>query len=228
MSRAVADDRGSDPDRAQQHPQHPNHEVLEVEPAAASGPLAGDPSLLGLPTFVVGSIFLGLTLIGYTPAASVGSALPVIIFATGIGLVIATIWAAAVGQSMVASVFGIFAGFWLSYAALLLGALHGWFGVDFTVDSATTPGFLISWLVVIGVLTLVTLRLPSSFTALFALVEVALALDLVSILTGTTVFARLAGVAVFLFAAIGAYLFANSAVLATGGRAMNLGTPLQR
>lgn len=31
--------------------------------------------------------------------------------ATGVGLVISTIWAAALGQTMVASIFGLFAGF---------------------------------------------------------------------------------------------------------------------
>lgn len=29
------------------HPEDPSHEILETEPAAASGPLAGDPSTLG-------------------------------------------------------------------------------------------------------------------------------------------------------------------------------------
>ena len=51
-------------------------------------------------------------------------------------------WAAALGQSAVAAVYGIFAGFWLSYAVLVLGLLHGWFAVvedlrDVLVGQAT-------------------------------------------------------------------------------------------
>jgi len=204
------------------------HEALDVEPAAASGPLAGDPSMVGLPCFIVGSVFLGLTLVGYTPAASVGSALPVIIFATGLGLLIATIWAARLGQSAVAAVVGIFTGFWLSYAALLLGLIHGWWGISADpADTRTVPAFVICWLVIIGALTIGTLRLPLAFTVVFALVEVALALVLVNALSGDVIWARLAGIVVFAFAAVGVYLFLNAAALATGGPAMNLGKPIQ-
>jgi succinate-acetate transporter protein len=220
MSSPLHDDGPSAP--------HGHTEVLEAEPAAASGPLAGDPSILGLPTFIVGSVFLGLTLVGYTPAESVGSALPVLIFATGLGQLITTIWAAALGQSAVAAVFGIFTGFWLSYSALLVGLIHGWWGISADpIDTQTVPAFLISWLVVIGALTIFTLRLPAAFTAVFALVEVALALVLIGALSGETIFATLGGIAVFAFAAIGVYLFASAASLATGGPAMNLGKPIQ-
>ena len=69
---------------------------------------------------------LGLALINDAPAA--GGALPIIILATGIGQLVATLWAAALGQSAVAAIFGIFSGFWLSYAALLVGLAHGWWG----------------------------------------------------------------------------------------------------
>ncbi|MGI8699288.1 MAG: hypothetical protein ACR2J0_09130, partial [Mycobacteriales bacterium] len=43
-----------------------HHEVIEAEPAAASGPLAGDPAVLGLIMFVPGGVSLGLALTGYT------------------------------------------------------------------------------------------------------------------------------------------------------------------
>ena len=41
---------------------------------------------------------------------------------------VATLRAAALGQSAVAAIFGIFSGFWLGYAALLVGLAHGWWG----------------------------------------------------------------------------------------------------
>jgi len=207
---------------------HPRTEALDAAPVAASGPLAGDPTILGLPSFVVGSIMLGLVLIGYTPAASVGPALPIIIMTTGLGLLIATIWAASLGQSAVAAVFGIFTGFWLSYAALLVGLIHNWWGISADpVDTKTVPAFLISWMVMIGILTLASLRLPSAFTAVFALITLALAVLLAGALSGDAIYAKVAAVIVFAFAAIGAYLFANSLSLATGGPAMNIGKPIK-
>src|ERR1700735_4943489 len=114
--------------------------------AAASGPLLGDPMALGLPCFIAGSVSLGLALVGVVPATAVGAALPIILTATAIGLFIATIWAASLHQSAVASVFGIFAGFWLSYAVLVLGLTHNWFGVLPASIQATQALFLAAWL----------------------------------------------------------------------------------
>ena len=37
---------------------------------AAVGPLTGDPAIVGVPTFVVGSLMLGLALVNYAPAAA--------------------------------------------------------------------------------------------------------------------------------------------------------------
>ena len=90
-----------------------------TEPVAAFA--AGDPQILGLPIFAVGSLALAFSLVGYVPATAAGIVVPVIFAATGVGLVISTVWAAALGQTMVAAVFGLFAGFWLSFAILLLG-----------------------------------------------------------------------------------------------------------
>jgi len=78
------------------------------DPVPVLAPLAGDPAMLGLPTFIVGSVALGLVLVGVVPATAVGASLPIILAATSAGLFIATIWSAAIGQSAVASIFGIF------------------------------------------------------------------------------------------------------------------------
>ena len=202
-------------------------EVRAQHAAEAAVPaVTGDPSLIGLPSFIVGSVALGLVLVGYVSAASVGASLAILVAATGLGLVIAAVWAAAVGQSAVAGVFGIFAGFWLSYAMLVLGLTHDWFAIP-AADALDTQGlFLISWLVVIGMLTLATLRLPVAYTVLFALIEAALVLVLIGTLQESSDVLRVAGVVVFLFAAVGVYLFFSSASQATGGKALPLGPPL--
>lgn len=193
---------------------------------APAGPLAGNPSLMGLPTFIVGAVALGLVLVGVVPATAVGASLPIILAATATGLFIAAIWSAALGQSAVAAVYGIFAGFWLSYAVLVLGLLHGWFGITLAAAVATQKLFLISWLVIIVVLTLATLRLPMAFTALFVLVDVALLLVLLGTVQPSTSLLKAGGYVVLVFAALGVYLFFDVASQATGGEALPLGNPI--
>lgn len=186
----------------------------------------GDPMQIGLPSFIVGSIALGLVLVGYVPATAVGASLPIILAATGLGLMIAAVWAAFLNQSAVASVFGIFTGFWWSYAVLVLGLTHNWFGVSAAAATSTQGLFLISWLVIIVMLTLATLRLPVAFTALFLLIDVALALVLISTLQGSASLAKVGGVVVLAFAAVGVYLYFGSTSQATGGPALPLGRPV--
>ena len=200
--------------------------VEEAPPAAA--PPAGGPAMVGLPSFLVGSVALGLVLVEFAPATAVGASIPIIMTATGVGLLIATIWAARLQQSAVAGVFGVFSGFWFSYAALVLGLTHNWFGIAPEAVARTQELFLTSWLVVIGLLTLATLRLPLAFTALFVLVDVALALVLISVISADTTWSRLGGYVVFGFAAVGAYLYVSGMTVATGGRALPTGRPLAR
>jgi uncharacterized protein len=196
--------------------------------AAASGPLVGDPMALGLPCFIAGSVSLGLALVGVVPAAAIGAALPIILTATSIGLFMATIWSASLGQSAVASVFGIFAGFWLSYAVLVIGLTHNWFGIAPASAQAAQELFLVAWLVVIVMLTLATLRLPLAYTAVFVLVDLALLLVFLGVNQTSTGLLKTAGYVVFIFAAVGVYLYASCASAATGGRPFPLGRPTIR
>lgn len=203
--------------------------VEDERPEIAAPPnafLAGNPAAVGLPVFVAGSIALALVLVGYVPASAVGASLPVIAAGTGLGLTISTIWAAATGQSAVASIFGIFGGFWLSYALLVLGLTHNWFAI--TTDAAvhTQALFLITWLAVIVMLTLATLRLPLAFTVLFVLVDLALAAVLIGTLNASSGWLKIGGVLVFLFAAVGVYLYVGIASLVTGGNGLEFGRPV--
>src|ERR1017187_5757718 len=195
----------------------PPARVEEAAPTEATmaGPLAGDPAVIGLPSFIVGSVALGLVLAGMVPATAVGASLPIILAATAVGQFVAMVWSASVGQSAVACVFGIFAGFWLSYAVLVLGLIHGWFGITALAAAATQELFLISWLVIIVVLTLATLRLPLAFTLIFALVDVALLLVLLGTEEASTGLLKTGGYVVLAFAAVGVYVFYGAASLAT-------------
>src|SRR5271169_1156114 len=141
------------------------------EAAPVVGPMAGDPGMLGLSSFIVGSIALGLGLVGVVPVGVLGAPLAIILGATALGLLLAAVWAAAVGQSAVAAVFGIFGTFWLSYALLVLGLDHNWFAITVAAAVDTVRLFLLTWLIIIVLLTVATLRLPLAFTAVFALVS---------------------------------------------------------
>jgi succinate-acetate transporter protein len=204
----------------------PEAHAEEAAAAAPAGPLAGDPAILGLPSFIVGSVALGLVLVGVVPASAVGASLPIILAATSAGLFVAAIWSAAIGQSAVASIFGIFAGFWLSYAVLVLGLIHNWFAITADAAVATQKLYLITWLIVIVMLTLATLRLPLAFTLVFALIDVALLLLIIATVQASTGLLKTAGYVVLVFAALGVYLFFGSASVATGGKALPLGRPI--
>jgi uncharacterized protein len=195
--------------------------------APVPGPLAGDPSTLGLPSFVVGSLALGMVLIGVVPADAAGASLPIILAATAVGLFLASMWSAAIGQSAVAAIFGIFAGFWLSYAVLLLGLIHGWLGITAAAATSTQELFLTAWLIVIAVLTLASLRLPLAFSLIFGLIVIALILLLLGTSQNSTGLLKTGGYVVLAFAAVGLYLFFNAISLATGGKALPLGRPVQ-
>ncbi|MGH3192024.1 MAG: GPR1/FUN34/YaaH family transporter [Streptosporangiaceae bacterium] len=205
---------------------------LPAEPAPVVGPMAGDPAIFGLGSFIVGSVALGLALVGVVPAGVLGAPLAIILSATALGLLMATIWCAALGQSAVAAVFGIFGTFWLSYAVLVLALDHNWFAIAPTAILDTVKLFLVCWLVAIVMLTLATLRLPSAFTALFALVDLALLLLLLGYANASAAgvpssgLIKTAGYVILIFAALGVYLFVGAASVGTGGKPLALGKPL--
>jgi len=204
----------------------PPRRSAEPLPEPAPSVPEGNPGLIGVPTFLVGSIALGLVLTGFVPPSAGGASIPIIMTATGFGQAVAALWAARLGQNAVASIFGIFTGFWTSYAALVLGLTHNWFGVAATDAVKVQELFLGSWLTLVVLLTLATLRLPRAFTVLFALIDLALLLVLLGTAQGSTSLLKAGGIAVFSFVAVGAYLFVDAMNQATGGRALPLGRPV--
>jgi succinate-acetate transporter protein len=205
--------------------------VVEASPAPVIGPMAGDPSMLGLASFIAGSVALGLGLAGVVPFGVLGAPLAIILAATALGLLLAAIWSAALGQSAVAAVFGIFGTFWLSYAVLVLGLDHNWFAITAAAVVATVKLFLVTWLVIIVMLTLATLRLPSAFSVLFALIDLALLLLFLAFAQASAAgvpssgLLKAGGWVVLAFAALGVYLFFGAASAGTGGKSLPLGRP---
>jgi uncharacterized protein len=217
------------PAETRQRPAEGQQGPVEAEATPeVSGPLAGDPLSLGLPSFIVGSVALGMVLVGFVSPLGVGASLPIILAGTALGLLVSTFWAAGLGQSAVALVLGVFAGFWLSYAFLILGLTHNWFGIGIGDAKATQELFLTAWIVIMSMLTLATLRLAAAFTAVLALVDVALICVLIGVIEVSDNWLKAGGATAFLFAAVGIYIFFSTASIATGGKAMPLGKPVMK
>lgn len=196
--------------------------LVQPTEAPVAGPLAGDPGMLGLPSFLAGSVALGLAAIGMLPGATTNATLPILLAAASAGLFLATVWSAVIGQNAAAGIYGIFGGFYLSYAVLLLGLIHNWFGIRPVEIVGTQKVFLITWIVIVTMLVLATLRLPVIFTALFTLVDVALLLNLLAVIQfpPSTTLVKAAGWVIMAFSVIGIYLFFGAAWHATGGKAL--------
>ncbi len=198
------------------------------EAAAAAN---ANPALVGVPTFVIGSVALGLYLVGFTGASSTAlvGLLPILFMCTGIGQLVATVWSVRIGAGAPAAIFGIFTGFWLSFAVLATSLGQDWFGPTST-DTAVATGaqetFLLTWLIGIVILTVASLRLPAMFTVLFVLIDAALLLVLLGTSSGSTGLLFFGGIVVFAFALVGVYMFLDALGQATGGKPMPMGKAL--
>ncbi|MST31767.1 hypothetical protein GHK86_03365 [Acidimicrobiaceae bacterium USS-CC1] len=184
----------------------PEREVVGVTVGAG-----GDPLIVILPLFCVGSLALGILLTGWlAPLAALTGIVPIMSVATGLTLLLGTVWALLLGLTIVAGISGIFAGFWLSLSALLLGLDHGWYAMPATATSSVEELFFICWAILIFMLLLPVLKLPLAYPLIVALVVAALVLSAIAA-SGTDpveVF-RAAGIVVLAFAAIGLYAFVS-------------------
>jgi succinate-acetate transporter protein len=207
-------------------PEHIESTVAPAPVEAAPAAPTGNPALLGLPAFLVGGIGLTLYLIGYLPAAAVGTLVPMTLTVAGLGLLVAGWWAIRIGQGAVGAIFTVFATFWLSYAYLVLSLVNDWLKIPADSVATAQATFLIAWLAVFAVLTLATLRLPMAFTALFTLVTVTVALVLVATLTGSAGLLIVAGVGAALFCLVAIYIFVDGMTQELGGPARSMGAPL--
>lgn len=201
----------------------PAFDVIVTEPSPQQQP-EGNPGLLGLPLIIAGALGLGFTNTGIIGTGA--AAVPILLSATTVGLLLTTIWSAALRQNVNATVYGVFFGFYGSYAVLSLGLTHNWFGIPADAVQQTTALWLGSWLLTIGLLTVLTLRLPWTYPLLLGIVDVALVLLLIGTLTGSALATHVGGWFVFAFVAFVVYFYVATLWEETGGRALPLGRPL--
>jgi hypothetical protein len=218
------------------HTETHDHPVIDVALAPQREP-SGDPLVLGLPLIAVGAFALGLQLVGYVSVTSNGTPLAILIAASGLGLLLSTAWAAtlhsipasspwAAGSSLPTTVLGILAAFFLSYATLVLGLTHSWFGVAPSDIQHTVALFQISWLAAFVVLSLASVRLPAAFTILFVAFAGALVLLLINTLGPSVTAGKIAGVVVLIIGAAASYVFLSIASRASNGPEYPIGRPI--
>lgn len=188
----------------------------------------GDPLMIGIPIFIVGSLVLGITLIGVNPIPLTGM-VPVILAATAFFQLVTTAWALLLGQGMVACIMALFSGFWASLAVLLLGLAHNWFAIPLTQVANEELTFFIAWDVIFFFLMITMLRLPVIYPAIVALVVAAVTLVIFGVEfagSATTLF-QAAGACVIAFCALGTVVFLHIGSVSLGGPPFPpLGAPL--
>jgi uncharacterized protein len=178
----------------------------------------GDPLIIGLPIFLVGSLALGMALVAL-PAIPLTGMVPLILVATAFFQLVATVWALLLGQAMVACIFGLFSGFWAGLSVLLLGLGHNWFGIPLAQVPNEELLFFVAWDVVFFLLLLTMVRLPVIYPAIVALVVAAVTLVIFGVEyagSATTLF-QAAGACVFAFVALGAVAFLHVGSVSLGG-----------
>jgi uncharacterized protein len=193
---------------------------------ASAAPPAGNPLIAGLPGFVLGSIALTLQLLGFVPPSAAAVVLPIAFGASAISTFTATMWAARIGDNVNAVVFVTFTGFWISYTFLTLAVIHGWLGIPADQIPQAQGLYLVSWLGIIAILTIGTLRLPRLLTLIFVLVDITLICNIAGVLGGATWANTGAGIAAAGFTLCGAYLLIGTIWECGGGKPFAVGSPL--
>ncbi|MGH3435144.1 MAG: GPR1/FUN34/YaaH family transporter [Sciscionella sp.] len=201
------------------------HEKMDRPDAEQAGPIevhvggGGDPLVFGLPVFVSGSLVLGFALIGLVSIPdSLGSVLPETTFATGLGEFVTALWAIVLGQTIVAAIFGLFAAFWFSLFAMLMGIFHKWYAIPTSQVTATEEMFFLAWLIIFVFLTLAILRLPISYVLIMIFVDIAVLFVLLAIELSQPTLFIVGGAGILAFCAVGLYAFLNLAWVATGAK----------
>jgi hypothetical protein len=202
-----------------------HHEVRSMveheapaEPTGVVVGAGGDPLIIGLPIFAVGSLALGMVLVGFLPATALGAVVPIVLAGTGLYLGVVTVWAALLGQTIVAGITGTFSGFWLSLGVLLLGLTHNWYGITAAQAAGTQELFFIAWGCLFFFLLIPVLRLPAIYPAVVGLVVVALALSAASAHTGNANLLKAAGYVILVFSFLGFCAFVNVGLTAMGAK----------
>lgn len=179
----------------------------------------GDPLVFGLPVFVSGSLVLGFTLIGFVSSSTnLGTYLPETTFAAGFGEFVTALWAIGLGQTIIAAIFGLFAMFWFSLFAVIMGIFHHWWLTPAGSVTGAEQMFFLAWLIIFFFLIVGMFRLPLTYIGIVVFVDIAVLCVLLSLYVpgDASDLLMAGGAAVFAFCSLGLYAFLEVAWTATG------------
>jgi succinate-acetate transporter protein len=174
-----------------------------AEPAVAADAAAaprvlisgGDPLALGLMAFALGTLVVGMALIGVFPATVLGGVVPIVAGFCGIALFTSCWWSFLLGESLLAATFGTVSGFFFSLALLLFGLYHNWYAVPAASVASVEEIFYIVWCCFFIALFVPFLRFPLIYPITVFMVIVLLALAATSVFTASSTIQTAAGAA---------------------------------
>ena len=177
--------------------------VEGAEPAVAADAAAaprvlvsgGDPLALGLMAFALGTLVVGMALVGVFPATVLGGVVPIVAGFCGIALFTSCWWSFLLGESLLAATFGTVSGFFFSLALLLFGLYHNWYAVPAASVASVEEIFYIVWCCFFIALFVPFLRFPLIYPITVFMVIVLLALAATSVFTASSTIQTAAGAA---------------------------------
>jgi uncharacterized protein len=155
----------------------------------------GDPLALGLMAFALGTLVVGMALVGVFPATALGGVIPVVAGFCGIALFTSCWWSFLLGESLLAATFGTVSGFFFSLALLLFGLFHNWYAVPAAGVPAVEEIFYIVWCCFFIALFVPFLRFPLIYPLTVFLVVTLLALAATAVFTASSAIQTAAGAA---------------------------------
>jgi succinate-acetate transporter protein len=178
--------------------------------------------LIGMPMLVAGTVAFALSVLRYAPVGALIPVLAVVVLAE----VVAAREARRGRAEVLTAFFAGFAGLWLTYAVLLLGLDHKWFGITPQDTVRAVVLFMASWLVVIVLLGVASLELSAAFTLILLLQAVALVLLLVGTIRVSAGLLTAAGGVLVVLLAVAAYASIGTIGPVAIRRALPLGPAL--
>jgi uncharacterized protein len=193
----------------------------------------GDPLSVGLIFFGIAALALGMSLVGpeldFLPARSQAAIIPILVMGAGLFQLVTTVWAVLLGESLVAAIFSTFSAFWLSFAALLLGLGHAWYGVMPADVASAQEVFFIAWACLFLFLTIPCLVLPAVYPLAVGLVFVACSLAACAVFEQSPNLFTAAGATALTFAFLAFYAWVNVTLKSVGVTKLPpLGPPILR
>jgi len=146
----------------------------------------GDPLALGLMAFALGTLVVGMAVVGVFPAGALGSVVPIVATFCGVALFVSALWSFLLGESLLAGTFGTVSGFFFSLAALLLGLFHNWYAIPAADVPAAQEIFYIVWCCFFIALFIPFLRFPMIYPLTVFLVITLFALAATAVFTGSS------------------------------------------